>query len=180
MTPFSIVVAPYIVSILFLCSKDWSPFPLLNFNFAKTYTVYLQYSTVITVDFSFGCWGRVRQVQALVEGEATCMPRAEHVTKKDVVTTCGWLIDKVNEAIGEVSESNYRENQQLLQAFVSGEVDEKTLASSWKYDQRKMNVKQLNHFAQKFLKKKHITKQSTNTAGNYLEFDDEKMVRCLV
>ena len=122
----------------------------------------------------------MRQVHSLVEGEARCMPRAEHVSKQDVMTTCGWLVGKINESIGTLSKSIDLENQERMQAFVKGEIDQDALASSWKQPPPNMQSKNLRALASKFLKRQHYTKQGTNTSGNYLEFDDEKMVLCLV
>ena len=116
-----------------------------------------------------------RQLKVLVEGEKACMPRSEMVKVTDVAHTLEWICRRVNAAIGEQSAHASEENKQLLAAFVRQEITEEELATSWKTPQKPVKVKSFKSYAKKFLKSNGYTKQATNTAGNYLSYDDGKM-----
>eukprot|EP00438_Fugacium_kawagutii_P023058 Skav217734 [mRNA] locus=scaffold906:22623:24710:+ [translate_table: standard] len=116
-----------------------------------------------------------RQLEGLVEGEASCMPRSEQVKMSDLQHTVSWLCEQVNTAVGEeVTEIN-KQNKELLLSYVRGEIAKEEVAKAWKHEPPKIKAVSMKHLARKFAKNMGYSKQATNTSGNYLEYDDEKM-----
>ena len=104
------------------------------------------------------------------------MPRAEHLTKRDVASTMEWMKGMVNQESEEQKKLVDLSNRELLEQFCQKQISRDELLSNWRPDPLKIARKSFRHMATKFLKKKNFTKQATNTSGNYLSFDDEKMV----
>lgn len=125
-----------------------------------------------------------RQLQRLVEGESVCMPRAEQVRKADVRHTLQWICEKFNAAASMEADKRTEHNMALAADFCSGkmtaeQMTAEQLAGQWKEKSTILKIKDYKHLARKFLKKNGYTKQATNTSGNYLAYDDEKMIELL-
>lgn len=114
-------------------------------------------------------------MQNIIEGESSAMLRSEQVRKSDVRGTLQWLCNKYNDAVTEIGEEDRKFNQKLSVSFCSGQISKSELISQWKASPKPVKVKNFKHMTRKFCKRNQYTKQSTNTSGNYLEFDDVKM-----
>lgn len=121
----------------------------------------------------------VNHVEALVEGENSCMTRSEHISGKDLECTLKWICDAVNEAVDKESCEVKKRNQDLLVKYSRDEVSlDDAMAGIEKAPQR-IEAKSVRHVAARFKKKHAYSKQSCNTAGNYLAYEDPVMEECL-
>ena len=107
------------------------------------------------------------------------MPRADHVTKKDVEKTLEWMFSKINKEVETQQLDAEEKNQHLLSEFQQGKIATQELANSFQQVPGRLASKDFEHVARKFCKNARVTKQATNTSGNYLTFDDERMQECL-
>lgn len=107
------------------------------------------------------------------------MPRSDLVKCADVAHTLEWLRCAVNKQVVIEQENVASSNASLLSAFCKGEVPAATLLSSWKEAPREIQSRSIKHLAAKFKRERNYSKQTTNTAGNYLEADDVKMLELL-
>lgn len=107
------------------------------------------------------------------------MPRAEQVRKADVQHTLEWICEKFNEAASAEGDKRTAHNRGLASDYCAGKIGASQLAAQWKERTAILKIKDYKRMARKFLKKNGYTKQSTNTSGNYLAYDDEKMIELL-
>jgi len=121
----------------------------------------------------------VNHIESLVEGENSCMQRSEHISGKDLQVTLGWICDQVNEAVKQESVEVKKRNQDLLAKYSRDEISLDDVLIAMEKAPQLIEAKSVRHVAGRFKKKHAYSKQSVNTAGNYLTFDDPVMEECL-
>lgn len=107
------------------------------------------------------------------------MARSDLVTKRDVTNTLKWLGCAVNKEVGEQTAEAEKKNSELVHQLSEGIITAKDFCAKWTQPPTQVKAKQWRHVCKKFLKKTNYTKQTTNTSGNYLAFDDAKMKQFL-
>lgn len=120
-----------------------------------------------------------RHLDGLIEGENEAMPRGDWVKKSDVQATMTWMVESINRAVGSEKQTVEVSNQKLLASFCKDEISADALARGWKQAPDEIKTKDFKRMASKFVSKNKFTKQKPNTSGNYLQFDDVKMVELL-
>ena len=123
--------------------------------------------------------GLSQQLEQLVSGECQIMPRSDHVAKKDLEITLAWLLDVLNKEVRTQSGEVQEHNQEALKAFADGSISQEELTMCCKTMPKEIKSKSMRHLVAKFCHRTHLTKQSCNTSGNYLPFDDIQMQQWL-
>lgn len=121
----------------------------------------------------------VSHIESLVEGENSCMQRSEHISQQDLQVSLKWICDKVNEAVKQENVEVKKRNQDLLAKYAREEISLDDVLIAMEKAPQLIEAKSVRHVASRFKKKHAYSKQSVNTAGNYLTFDDPVMEECL-
>ena len=121
-----------------------------------------------------------KQLDVLIEGENEAMPRAEHVNKKDLESSIEWLCNQVNAAVTVEQKEVEKRNKERLSNFANADGSAEDLAEQFEVEPKVIKAKDFKHLAHKLAAQKGLSKQSCNTSGNYLSFNDVKMQELLV
>ena len=121
----------------------------------------------------------VNHIEALVEGENSCMTRSEHISTRDLQESLTWICDHVNDAVDQEGVKVQKRNQDLLAKYTRDEVSLGDVVDGIEKAPQRIVAKSMRHVAARFRKKHAYSKQSCNTSGNYLPFDDPLMQECL-
>lgn len=121
----------------------------------------------------------MKQFDELTSGSNAIMPRADHVTKAHLSSTIQWVIGKYNQKIEEESSKMEEHNEELVKAFIEEKISSEELANRFQAAPCKIKAKAIGHLAKKVEKKQNVSRQSCNTSGNYLPFDDIQMIEFL-
>ena len=100
------------------------------------------------------------------------MPRADLVNLSHMENTMEWVCKKFNGTVEDVMVANDKVNMDKVQAFCEGGMNAEQLADSLAEFPKTLQAKDYKHMARKMKKSMNMTKQVTNTGGNYLPYDD--------
>lgn len=120
------------------------------------------------------------QLNSLIEGDNPAMPRAEFVSGRDLTSSVEWLRRKFNEELKKEAVEVKKRNRDRLSSFVGEEIGAEKLIDDFEEVPQEIKVQDFKHLAKKIKKTYSYTKQSCNTSGNYLSYNDVKMQETLV
>lgn len=120
-----------------------------------------------------------RQLEELTQGKNAVMQRADKVSFVDIDSTIEYLSKEVNRQATNLQQEIRTKNQDLLASFCRGDITPADLGNKWRDEPRLLKSKDFRHMRQKLQKKYGWSKQSCNTSGSYLPYDDAKMIRLL-
>ena len=86
-----------------------------------------------------------------------------------------WVCNKFNGTVEDVMIANDKDNGDKVRVFCEGGMNAEQLADSLAELPKALQAKDFKHMARKLKKDMNMTKQATNTGGNYLPYDDVKM-----
>ena len=84
-----------------------------------------------------------------------------------------------NDAVQHETAQISKQNVDLLQKWVDQELSDDELIKQWVHPPKPMSARTTEYLARKFLKERKWSRQSANTSGNYLDYDDPKMQQIL-
>ena len=120
-----------------------------------------------------------RQLVDLTTGPCEAMPRSDRVSQADIVSTVDYLAGEVNLKSQKLKEEVQKSNRDLLEQYAMGSASADDLLKGWQSEPLQIRSKDVKNLAKKFMKKKKWSKQTCNTSGSYLSFNDAKMVEYL-